>query len=80
MRNSQKPSMPCTSHRESSSSGRPIKENNLGLTKLEHFAGLAMQGLLASTDLQTSRATEREAARMAVSTAFALLVELEEQK
>jgi hypothetical protein len=48
-----------------------------GLTKREYFAGLAMQGVLASDALHL---VGKEIAGIAVSQADALLAELEESK
>ena len=50
-----------------------------GLTKLEHFAGLAMQGILASPNLNIDLA-EKLIAEAAIVQAKALLDELEKQK
>ncbi len=49
-----------------------------GLTKLEHFAGLAMQGSLAG-DLDCC-ATAKQVATASVEYARALLAELEKQQ
>jgi hypothetical protein len=49
-----------------------------GLTKLEHFAGLAMQGHLAG-DLECI-ATAKQVATASVEYARALLAELEKQQ
>jgi len=48
-----------------------------GLTKREHFAGLAMQGLLSANAMYSNKTDNREAlARDAISHADALLKEL----
>jgi len=65
MSNSEMPAMP-TEEGDSFSSG---------LTKREHFAGLAMQGLLALSNGQDE--TYEELAVMSVANAEALLEELE---
>ena len=49
-------------------------KDNAGLTKREHFAGLAMQGLLANSAL---RLTNGEFIGRAVTCADALLAELD---
>lgn len=55
----------------------PINPRNqtLGLTKREHFAGLALQGLLARSDM-----TSIDAASIAVKCADALLDKIEATK
>jgi len=52
---------------------------NLGLTKLEHFAGLAMQGLLVNMGRNEFNDVDR-IAEGAVNAAKALLAELEKGK
>ena len=53
-----------------------------GLTKLEHFAGLAMQGLLANSMMLSSGKTisSSEMSEASVAAAKALLKALENQK
>ena len=55
---------------------------NAGLTKREHFAGLAMQGLLSSTLFTVSETPEywmKDTIEAAVEFADALLIELEKK-
>jgi hypothetical protein len=56
---------------ESTADGGP---EAIGLTKREHFAGLAMQGILASYGNRTMRCSTHQ---MAVEYADALLAELD---
>lgn len=67
----------------------PGNQNNLGLTKREHYAGLAMQGLLGRDiltadarpyyEMDSSRDIEKLAAE-SVEVADALLAELAKEK
>ena len=54
-----------------------IDHTSMGLTKLEHFAGLAMQGIMANDQKYL---TWSDLAKDAVSVADALLKELEQDK
>jgi hypothetical protein len=57
------------------------EDSELGLTKREHFAGLAMQGLCHAIDSQGTWAHDAETvAGTAVRYADALLVELDKAK
>jgi len=49
-----------------------------GLTKREHFASMAMQGLLASDEFSSS--SYEEVARMSVKSADALIAELNKEE
>ena len=69
MKNSDMPAMPIVTP------DMPV-EGSGGLTKLEHFAGLAMQGLLTVV----SHAPKDHIAAEAVLMAEVLLEELEKQK
>jgi len=71
MKNSDMPAMPNPTSR--------TLGPRQGLTKLEHFAGLAMQGILASPNLNIDLA-EKLIAEAAIVQAKALLEELEKQK
>lgn len=81
MKNADMPSMPvrgATGTTYDSSQGWPPTAT-IGLTKLEHFAGLAMQGYITRFPLG-SMAGPTEVAEESVSLAKALLEELEKQK
>ena len=96
MKNSEMPAMPVSELQASDidcAVGMPKKygmPTGLGLTKREHFAGLAMQGLLSNSGgvIQASNMAgfawcntdEEGAALMAVSIADALLTELDRSK
>jgi hypothetical protein len=73
MENKDTPAYPNT--RKKVENGCLITANDLGLTKREYFAGLAMQGLLASGDVASYNITQ-----WAVEYADTLLEELEESK
>jgi hypothetical protein len=80
IKNSEMPAMPARGvegHPFNSYTGWP-KGTALGLTKLEHFAGLAMQGHLAG-DLECI-ATAKQVAAASVEYAKYLLAELEKQQ
>lgn len=86
MNNSDMPAMPCKrgpSNAEKQQHGFDGLIGNApdvlmkGLTKREHFAGLAMQGLLA--DFQVD-GTHKEISNVAIKMADALLAELENTK
>ena len=70
MKNQNMPAMPIVTP------DMPV-EGSGGLTKLEHFAGLAMQGLFACENIDC---TKEQAAESCVAMAKALLEELEKQK
>ena len=75
MKNADKPINPFTAHFDGQEIAIEHQNNNSrmqlgGLTKREYFAGLAMQGLLKTKSVVV-------AAKMAVSSADALLEELE---
>jgi hypothetical protein len=53
------------------------EDSELGLTKREHFAGLAMQGLMSNSN---ARITCLQCAEISVSHADALLAELDKVK
>jgi hypothetical protein len=58
-----------------------VEANYVGLTKREHFAGLAMQGLCHAIDSQGTWAHDPETvAESAVTYADALLAELDKVK
>ena len=69
MNNSDMPAMPLPN------SDIGLGGPDLGLTKREHFAGLAMQGLVTAD--KGFRGTPEEKAALAVMIADALLAELE---
>ena len=71
VKNSDMPAMPIVTP------DMPV-EGSGGLTKLEHFAGLAMQGILSCPAYQ--KWNKEEIAEGAVIFAKALLEELEKQK
>mgnify|MGYP003649598122 CR=1 FL=1 len=78
--NSDMPAMPLTGDAYTDINGNALCEGSIqdgmGLTKREHFAGLAMQSLI---NIDTEfRATPDVKAELAVSMADALLRELEE--
>jgi len=84
MRNSDMPAMPAGSVRKKRPAHDPggnwvetdrVQPANPGLTKREHFAALAMQGLLSS-DLK-AEASPAHTAQAAAAFADALLAELE---
>ena len=79
MDNGDKPSTPCVTTEIRTGPGsldRPtVKRNHSGLTKREYFAGLAMQGLLAT---EINGPSIRDMADTAVTFADALLKALEE--
>lgn len=50
-----------------------------GMTLLEHYAGVAMQGLVAAPDPQAQSASPETIARWSVEVARALIAELEKQ-
>ena len=84
MKNSDMPAMPIGKKLETKPprGGDPLGNYYVeanGLTKLEHFAGLAMQGILASPNLNIDLA-EKLIAEAAIVQAKALLEELEKQK
>jgi hypothetical protein len=71
-----KPSKECLE--QSAGNGVVINDKNyLGLTKREHFAGLAMQGFIASCG---NRSVRGNAPELAVEYADALLTELTNQR
>lgn len=71
MKNSDMPAMPIVTP------DMPV-EGSGGLTKLEHFAGLAMQGIMA-TLVDCTSIYPKEIANDAVMVAKALLEELDKQ-
>ena len=79
MSNSNMPAMPVTAMEdvlsEDGSYCGEVEKTHPGLTKLEHFAGLAMQGLitLKGSDCQNADQTAMQCVRMAK----ALLAQLE---
>ena len=73
MRNEDAPAMPIQEFE-----GGEVPET--GLTKREHFAGLAMQGNMASRNVQWSEVDTGYMASMAVEMADALLAELEKSQ
>jgi hypothetical protein len=77
MKNSDMPAMPLDNVSESDIV-RGYLNDYTGLTKLEHFAGLAMQGILAD-DLKPL-CTARQLAKISVENARALLAELENEQ
>ena len=77
MKNSDMPAMPLDSTAESDIE-QGYKYNHTGLTKLEHFAGLAMQASLIND--QEANLGADSIAKCAVACAQALLDELEKQK
>ena len=74
MKNSDMPAMPIVTP------DMPV-EGSGGLTKLEHFAGLAMQGLVEREAIRRGNRDEENTAigKRAVSIAKALLEELDKQ-
>ena len=75
MDNSSSPAAPCIAANESEFlSAQEYDAKSAGLTKREHFAGLAMQGILAHS---FGRGTPEEAATESLKLAVALLKELE---
>jgi hypothetical protein len=84
MNNSDMPAMPCTFQTPEddllAGGGADIPEWTIsgGLTKREHFAGLALQGILANNHYQEPRRTKLEGMAIdAVAAADALLKELD---
>ena len=77
MNNSERPAAPCKSNENNGAPHYKDIPHN-GLTKREHFAGLAMQGLLAGTiDYEYDIQEAAEAAETSVQIADALLKELD---
>lgn len=76
MNNADKPIHPSTELRKSDIMGHELtsKISHNGLTKLEHFSGLAMQGLINNTN------SPNFIAEKAVELAKLLLLEFEKQK
>lgn len=60
--------------------GTPNDSEQLGLTIREHFAALAMQGLLASESLDYHASSSESLAKHAVAKADALIAELAKAK
>lgn len=87
MRNSDMPAMPNDLHPSDAGmlpqfsggvNARDLARWRCGLTKREYFAGLAMQGIVASTTNEDA-ASEEKVAKWAVQHADALLAELEKE-
>ena len=77
MNNSDKPAMPYD-HTFEDINGDIFRRMYTGLTKREHFAGLAMQGILANKFYDAPRRTKLEGMAIdAVAAANALLMELD---
>ena len=77
MKNQDKPSFPISE--ESTARVDEGVRIYYGLTKLEHFAGLAMQGLLANSNEEVNNLMEKQVAEVSLSYAKALLTELEKE-
>lgn len=56
-----------------------VIEQTSGLTKLEHFAGLAMQGFCSKSSAPDSLSTVNKVAAVSVEMAKALLSQLEDK-
>lgn len=69
MSNGKRPAHPATMEQWSD-------DDLYGLTKREHFAGLAMQGILANPDPQTCGASPEDQSRWAVKNADAPITAL----
>ena len=54
-----------------------VEKTHLGLTKLEHFAGLAMQGIISGALAAEKRMEYEDVASAAIYQAKALLAQLE---
>ena len=87
MKNSDMPAMPCNYSKPSKSSdplATPIWVEAKGLTKLEHLAGLVMQGIMASGDapsfVDSKNWNESKIIGDSIDLAQALLDELEKNK
>lgn len=79
MKNSDRPIYPITNEAGFATRVRNLEpEQAIGLTKLEYFAGLAMQGICINNSGNQYKLAE-EIAKIAVETARALLTELENQ-
>jgi len=76
MDNKNKPAMP--SEFEYKEGNTTIHEINTGITKLEHFAGMAMQGLLS--DSETGAFSNKKLVSCGVDIAELLIKELEGRK
>ena len=72
MKNEDKPINPIPEHFDK------YKNENIGLTKREYFAGLAMQGMLANSSLNNLK--EETVAEISVLCADKLLENLENTK
>lgn len=83
MKNSEQPAMPVKEVWVKSDAVKSggIYEDFSGLSKIEYFAGLAMQGLLASdTDPNSDYWEPARLATKSVTYAKALLAEIEKEK
>jgi hypothetical protein len=80
MRNSDMPAMPSEFKYHNMQSQRDVHEMNTGLTKREHFAAMAMQGLCNAADNDGTWSHDPDiVAPVAVKYADALLAALEEK-
>ena len=78
MNNADMSAMPTTAQCEQCNRTHYKDEQTAGLTKREHFAGLAMQGVLSNADtMDWIESNETTVAEQAVICADALLAELD---